>query len=202
MYVKDIQTGICAKDGEPVVEKESAGTALVDGKNLLGPVVGNFCMNLAIKKAKEAGIGWVVARGGSWPSRLQWVSLNLFIYLFCGQIFWFSTLSLIDLHRSPWTPVGLRLIWLIGSTFYQIRHCGQNAAFLFRDRFRCADCYWCTQQWPSLQTSPVTEFETSRVILRLTVACLGDLTPTQQNLAKPLRFRSSAVLVWEHPDPV
>lgn len=65
MYVKDIQTGICAKDGEPVVEKESAGTALVDGKNLLGPVVGNFCMNLAIKKAKEAGIGWVVARGGS-----------------------------------------------------------------------------------------------------------------------------------------
>lgn len=65
MYVKDIQTGICAKDGEPVVEKESAATALVDGKNLLGPVVGNFCMNLAIKKAKEVGIGWVVARGES-----------------------------------------------------------------------------------------------------------------------------------------
>lgn len=63
MYVKDIQTGICAKDGEPVVEKESAATALVDGKNLLGPVVGNFCMNLAIKKAKEVGIGWVVAHG-------------------------------------------------------------------------------------------------------------------------------------------
>ena len=65
MYVKDIQTGICAKDGEPVVEKESAATALVDGKNLLGPVVGNFCMNLAIKKAKEVGIGWVVAHGES-----------------------------------------------------------------------------------------------------------------------------------------
>lgn len=65
MYVKDIKTGICAKDGEPVVEKESVATALVDGKNLLGPVVGNFCMNLAIKKAKECGIGWVVARGES-----------------------------------------------------------------------------------------------------------------------------------------
>uniref|UniRef100_G3NH26 Malate dehydrogenase n=1 Tax=Gasterosteus aculeatus aculeatus TaxID=481459 RepID=G3NH26_GASAC len=65
MYVKDVQTGICAKDGEPVVEKESAATALVDGKNLLGPVVGNFCMNLAIKKAKEAGIGWVVAHGSN-----------------------------------------------------------------------------------------------------------------------------------------
>ncbi|TWW75794.1 hypothetical protein D4764_13G0004560 [Takifugu flavidus] len=65
MYVKDIESGICAKDGEPVVEKESAATALVDGKNLLGPVVGNFCMDLAIKKAKEAGIGWVVARGSN-----------------------------------------------------------------------------------------------------------------------------------------
>lgn len=82
MYVKDIETGICAKDGEPVVEKESVATALVDGKNLLGPVVGNFCMNLAIKKAKEVGIGWVVARGGS----CYLFSLNLFMYLFCGQI--------------------------------------------------------------------------------------------------------------------
>ncbi|XP_037622730.1 uncharacterized oxidoreductase YjmC-like [Sebastes umbrosus] len=65
MYVKDIQTGICAKDGEPVVVNQTAATALVDGKNLLGPVVGNFCMKLALKKAKEAGIGWVVARGSN-----------------------------------------------------------------------------------------------------------------------------------------
>ena len=35
----------------------------MDGNNLLGPVVGNFCIDLAIRKAKEAGIGWVVARG-------------------------------------------------------------------------------------------------------------------------------------------
>jgi len=63
MYVKDIESGICAKDGEPVVEKETGATALVDGKNLLGPVVGNFCMALALKKAKEAGVGWVVAHG-------------------------------------------------------------------------------------------------------------------------------------------
>lgn len=64
MYVKDIESGICAKDGEPKVEKESAASALVNGNNLLGPVVGNFCMDLAIKKAKEAGVGWVVAHGG------------------------------------------------------------------------------------------------------------------------------------------
>uniref|UniRef100_A0A3B3XZP8 Malate dehydrogenase n=1 Tax=Poecilia mexicana TaxID=48701 RepID=A0A3B3XZP8_9TELE len=65
MYLKDIQTGVCAVEGEPVVEKESAATALVDGNNLLGPVVGNFCMNLAIRKAKEVGIGWVVAHGSN-----------------------------------------------------------------------------------------------------------------------------------------
>lgn len=63
MYVKDIQTGICSKDGEPIIEKESVATALVNGENVLGPVVGNFCMDLAIKKAKDVGIGWVVAKG-------------------------------------------------------------------------------------------------------------------------------------------
>ena len=68
MYVKDIESGICSKEGEPVVEKETAATALVDGRNLLGPVVGNYCMDLALKKAKDAGIGWVVAHGESWWS--------------------------------------------------------------------------------------------------------------------------------------
>ncbi|ETN74044.1 malate/L-lactate dehydrogenase [Necator americanus] len=44
---------------------ERAGSAWVDGKNLLGPVVGNFCMDLAVKKAKDAGVGWVVAKGSN-----------------------------------------------------------------------------------------------------------------------------------------
>ncbi|XP_060742825.1 uncharacterized oxidoreductase YjmC-like [Tachysurus vachellii] len=61
LYVKETKAGICAKEGEPVVEKESVATALVNGKNLLGPVVGNFCMSLALKKAQDVGIGWVVA---------------------------------------------------------------------------------------------------------------------------------------------
>lgn len=84
MYVKDINEGICAKDGEPVVEKESPATALVDGRNLLGPVVGNFCMKLAIEKAKDVGIGWVVARGrfcfsswSFWSSQLLVVQLDI-----------------------------------------------------------------------------------------------------------------------------
>ena len=62
MYIRDVSAGTTDKDNEPVVLKDLGATALVDGNNLLGPVVGNFCMNLAIKKAKEFGIGMVVAR--------------------------------------------------------------------------------------------------------------------------------------------
>lgn len=65
MYVRDIQTEITVSDKEPRVEKESPATALVDGLNCLGPVVGNFCMDLAIKKAKNVGFGMVVAHGSN-----------------------------------------------------------------------------------------------------------------------------------------
>lgn len=61
MYVHDIESGITVCKDEPKIRKETAATAYVDGRNLLGPVVGNFCMGLAIKKAKESGVGWVVA---------------------------------------------------------------------------------------------------------------------------------------------
>lgn len=76
MYVRDIQANITEKAGEPVILKEFAGTAWVDGKNLLGPVVGNFCMDLAMKKAKEAGIGWVVAKGSNHYGIAGWYTLR------------------------------------------------------------------------------------------------------------------------------
>ena len=58
-YIRDLKLGSVASDKEPVITQESPATALVDGNNLLGPVVGSFCMKLAIKKAKEVGIGLV-----------------------------------------------------------------------------------------------------------------------------------------------
>ena len=63
MYVNDVKRNICDGSVKPTIEKESVSTALVEGNNGLGPVVGNFCMDLAIKKAKETGIGWVCAKG-------------------------------------------------------------------------------------------------------------------------------------------
>lgn len=65
MYVRDVETGTTNSKDEPEVIKETESTALVNGKNLLGPVVGNYCMKLAIEKAKKTGIGMVVANRSS-----------------------------------------------------------------------------------------------------------------------------------------
>lgn len=59
IYVNDLKSGSCSNSGEPTVEKQLASTALVNGNNVLGPAIGKFCMNLAIEKAKETGIGMV-----------------------------------------------------------------------------------------------------------------------------------------------
>lgn len=61
MYVHDIASGITVSDREPHIINEKAATAYVDGCNLLGPVVGDFCMKLAIQKAKSSGVGFVTA---------------------------------------------------------------------------------------------------------------------------------------------
>jgi len=63
MYVHDIRTGITVSNIEPTILRETAATGHVEGNNVLGPVVGNFCMNLALSKSKSAGIGLVVAKG-------------------------------------------------------------------------------------------------------------------------------------------
>lgn len=63
MYLNDIKSGVCDGNVKPEILKESAATAYVDGKNGIGPVIGNFCMKLAMNKAKESGVGWVVTKG-------------------------------------------------------------------------------------------------------------------------------------------
>ncbi|XP_022116764.2 (2R)-3-sulfolactate dehydrogenase (NADP(+)) [Pieris rapae] len=63
LYINDMKNGICKPAARPVILKESAATAWVDGAHALGATVGNFCMDLAIQKAKESGVGWVSAKG-------------------------------------------------------------------------------------------------------------------------------------------
>ncbi|TMS35064.1 hypothetical protein L596_002539 [Steinernema carpocapsae] len=76
MYVRDVDKKVCLGTGEPKILKERAASAWVDGNNLLGPVVGNFCIDLAIKKAKEAGVGWVVAKGSNHFGIAGWYTLR------------------------------------------------------------------------------------------------------------------------------
>ena len=66
MYVHDIKAGITVSDVEPCIQNQTSATACVNGNNVLGPVVGNFCMKLALQKAEDTGVGWVVASGKFW----------------------------------------------------------------------------------------------------------------------------------------
>ncbi|CAG2068706.1 unnamed protein product [Timema podura] len=65
MYVNDLDSGAMDGTACPVLLRESPSTGWVDGQNGLGVVIGNFCMQLAIQKAKEEGVGLVSAKLGS-----------------------------------------------------------------------------------------------------------------------------------------
>ncbi|KAJ8311306.1 hypothetical protein KUTeg_011142 [Tegillarca granosa] len=77
MYISEIKEGMTTSgDNEPTILKETVATALVDGNNVLGPVVGKYCIDLAIKKAKDAGIGFVTAKGSNHFGIAGWYSIR------------------------------------------------------------------------------------------------------------------------------
>lgn len=65
MYLNELNKGTVDGSSVPVLIKETVSTAWVDGRNGLGAVVGNWCMDLAIEKAKTTGIGIVSAKGSN-----------------------------------------------------------------------------------------------------------------------------------------
>jgi len=65
IYYNDIANGIVKPNNEPVILNETTAAALVDGRDGLGGVVAEFSMDLAIKKAKASGIGWVTAKNSN-----------------------------------------------------------------------------------------------------------------------------------------
>ncbi|XP_067003787.2 uncharacterized oxidoreductase YjmC [Anabrus simplex] len=65
IYLNDIRKKLCDPNGEPRIMKQTSATALVNGMNSLGAVVGNFCMRLAITKAADTGVGLVVANNSN-----------------------------------------------------------------------------------------------------------------------------------------
>ncbi|CAG9826513.1 unnamed protein product [Diabrotica balteata] len=59
-YIKYLQHGLVNPNAVPTIDKETEATAVVNGNNGFGAVVGQYCMNLAMEKAKNTGIGLVV----------------------------------------------------------------------------------------------------------------------------------------------
>ncbi|AZL59363.1 Ldh family oxidoreductase [Tabrizicola piscis] len=64
-YVNRLRDGGCNPVAEPRILRETAATALVDGDNGLGHLALAMARDLAMAKARTAGIGWVGVRGGN-----------------------------------------------------------------------------------------------------------------------------------------
>lgn len=75
-YINDLLINATDGKGKPLILKEKGATAWVDGKNCLGAVVGNFSMKLAINKAKEFGVGWVIAKGSNHYGIASWYPMQ------------------------------------------------------------------------------------------------------------------------------
>lgn len=60
-YINDVKKGLVDGKAAPKIKKETVATALVDGNCALGAAVAFFCTDLAIKKAKQVGVGLVAA---------------------------------------------------------------------------------------------------------------------------------------------
>jgi LDH2 family malate/lactate/ureidoglycolate dehydrogenase len=64
-YVNRLRDGGCNPVAQPRVLRETAATALVDGDNGLGHLAMTLACDLAMTKARTAGIGWVGVRGSN-----------------------------------------------------------------------------------------------------------------------------------------
>lgn len=65
MYIDRLNNGQIEKKAALEIIRESPTTAVIDGHHGLGMVIGYYSMNLAIKKAKEFGMGAVAVRNST-----------------------------------------------------------------------------------------------------------------------------------------
>ena len=111
LYVDDVAEKSCLPGAQPQVLKESPATAWVDGQRGLGPVVGRFCMELAITKAHQVGVGWVVAKGSNHYGIAGWYSMLALQKKMMGMSFT-NTSPLVSPTRSKGAFLGTNPISL------------------------------------------------------------------------------------------
>lgn len=64
-YHKGIEKGMIDVSAKPEVVFETPVSAVVDGHDGMGQLIGQFCMDLAIEKARTSGVGIVSARNSN-----------------------------------------------------------------------------------------------------------------------------------------
>lgn len=65
IYYDRIKSGILSPVTRFEITRETPSTAVVDGHNGMGHVIGKRCMHMAIRKARKVGIGAVAARNST-----------------------------------------------------------------------------------------------------------------------------------------
>lgn len=111
LYVDDVAAGSCLPEAEPRILKETVATAWVDGGHGLGPVIGRRSMELAISKARAAGVGWVVAKGSNHYGIAGWYSMLALKENMMGMSFT-NTSPLVSPTRSKNAALGTNPISL------------------------------------------------------------------------------------------
>ena len=84
-YHKGIEKGLIDIKAKPEVVFETPVSAVVEGHDAMGQLVGHFAMELAIKKAKESGIGIVSARNSNHYSLALTLKQSWFLHLLVKQ---------------------------------------------------------------------------------------------------------------------
>ena len=111
MYVADIMDKSCEASASPIILKSNDTTAWVDGMNALGPVIGKHCMDLAIDKAKNHGVGVIVARQSNYLGKCTWFTKMAMENDLIGMTFSNSPHALCPTRAKKsflgWNPIAL-----------------------------------------------------------------------------------------------
>lgn len=72
MHCNALLSGTVDGFAKPHILRQSETVAWADGRNAIGAVVGNWCMDVAMQKARRTGIGIVCCRGSNQYGMAAW----------------------------------------------------------------------------------------------------------------------------------
>ena len=104
-YIRRIKAGAVNVKPRIRIERERAGTALVDGDNGMGHLVMKFAAEAAIAKAKVAGIGWA---GAKMSNHAGPAALYAMMPLEAGMIGLYLAVGNAN-HLAPWGGLDMLL---------------------------------------------------------------------------------------------